>query len=222
MNSLIIGQGEIGQSLNNVIGGDIRDKELLSGGFQDQYDIIHICFPYSDGFIKQVKEYQKEYNPKYTVIHSTVPVGTSRKCEAIHSPVIGIHPHLEEGIRIFTKFMGGGNSEVIQWFRRKGIKIYPFDKPEATELLKILCTTKYGIDIEWTKEVKRLCDENNVPFEAYTIWTDNYNKGYEKLGFPEYQRPNLIPMAGKIGGHCVMSNLKFINTKFKNIWKKST
>lgn len=216
--SLIIGLGEIGKSLHNVIGGDVRDKAGIIGRENPiNYDIIHICFPYGPQFNKYVKQYQSEYNPEYTVIHSTVPVGTSRSLKASHSPVIGIHPHLEESITTFTKFIGGADARVIQFFRRKGIKIYSFDKPETTELMKILSTSKYGIDIEWTKEVKRLCDEYKVPFEAWTIWTDNYNKGYTKLGYPEYKRPSLIYMKGKIGGHCVLSNLKFLKSKFKDV-----
>ncbi len=217
MNSLIIGNGEIGKSLFQIIQGDIRDKEELSGGFLDNYDIIHICFPYNKDFIKQVKKYQKDYKPKYTVIHSSVPVGTSRKCNAIHSPCIGIHPHLAESLRTFIKFIGGGDSEIIQYFRRQGIKVYPVDKPETTELMKLLSTTKYSVDIEYTKEVKRICEDNGVPFEVWTLWTDNYNKGYNKLGYPEYTRPNLIPMKGEIGGHCCLPNIKLLKDVPK--WK---
>lgn len=218
MESLIIGLGEIGKSLHNVIGGDVRDKEGVVGREDPvQYDIIHICFPYSSKFIQYVRQYQEEYNPEHTVIHSTVPVGTSRKLKASHSPVIGIHPHLEESFKTFTKFIGGADARVIQFFRRKGIKMYSFDKPETTELMKILSTSKYGIDIEWTKEVKRLCDEHNIPFEAWTLWTQSYNEGYTKLGYPEYTRPSLIYMKGNIGGHCIVNNLKFLKSKFKDV-----
>jgi hypothetical protein len=213
MKSLVIGSGEIGTSLNNIIDQDIRDKAVIVN--DTSYDIIHICFPFSKTFIKDVKDYQKEYNPKYTVIHSTVPVGTSRKLKAIHSPCLGIHPHLEESMLTFKKFIGGGDTNLIQWFRRLGFKVQPFDNPETTELMKILSTTKYGLDITFNQEVKELCDTYKVPFEAWTLWTNNYNTGYEKLGYEEYKRPNLIYMKGNIGGHCVLNNLKLLNTKWK-------
>ena len=49
---LIIGAGEIGQSLFKVLrkGHDvsIRDKEGKPG----RYDVLHICFPFTKNFIK--------------------------------------------------------------------------------------------------------------------------------------------------------------------------
>lgn len=218
MKSLIIGNGEVGKSLWEIIEGCIMDR-VHSGGAK--CDIIHICFPYSKEFNKEVERYQEQYSPKYTIIHSTVPVGTSRKLKAIHSPIIGIHPYLEKSIRTFTKFVGGGNQEVYNYFRRFGLKIYPFDKPETTELMKILDTIFYGTCIEYTKEVKKLCDKAGVPFEAWTIYTQAYNTGYQKLGYPEFTRPNLIPIEGKIGGHCVLKNCDFINNKFTKLIKKN-
>ena len=99
------------------------------------------------------------------------------------------------------------------------MKVYITDKQETTELMKILSTTAHGLNIEYTKEVKRLCDENKTPFEMWTMWTDNYNNGYEALGHPEYKRPNLIPVMKKIGGHCVLPNLEFIKSKFTKFLK---
>ncbi|MEK6914823.1 MAG: hypothetical protein AABW83_04185 [Nanoarchaeota archaeon] len=217
MKSLIIGYGEIGKALYNILEKEYptywsdKDKEEK----EDKFEIIHICFPYSEFFIEDVKKYQEFYKPKYTIIHSTVPPGISRKLNAIHSPIIGLHPHLETSLKIFTKFIGGKNaSDIADYFRRSGIKVYLFDDPETTELMKILDTSFYGLCIEYVKEVKKLCEKNNVPFEAWTIWTQNYNEGYKKLGFPEYNRPNLNPIMKRIGGHCVSPNLRLIDTKF--------
>lgn len=142
-------------------------------------------------------------------------MGTSRKCGAIHSPVTGLHPFLTESIQTFTKFIGGEQaSEVADYFRRANIRVYITDKPETTELMKILCTTMHGLNIEFTKEVKRQCDKEGVPFELWTLWNRNYNEGYEKLDHPEYKRPDLIPIMKKIGGHCVLNNLQFLESKF--------
>ena len=80
--------------------------------------------------------------------------------------------------------------------------------------MKQLSTTFYGVLIEYTKEVKRLCFELNVPFEFWTLWTENYNKGYKELGFPEYTRPNLSPIMTKIGGHCVLPNAYLLKSDF--------
>ncbi|MCK9370829.1 hypothetical protein M0R04_13045 [Candidatus Dojkabacteria bacterium] len=215
--SLIIGAGEIGKSLHKVIGGEIRDKEYVQG----HYDIIHICFPYDSAFISEVEIYQNQHTPKYTVIHSTVPVGTSRKCNAIHSPCLGVHPYLEESFKTFTKYLGGENAgEVADYFRRANIKVYITDLSETTELMKLLCTTKYGVDIEYVKDVKKQCDKYGVPFEMWTLWTDNYNQGYKKLWQEQFTRPNLIPNMQKINGHCVMPNTELIDTPFTKILKE--
>ena len=212
--SIIIGDGEIGKSLQKVIGGEIVGKTKKQG----QYDIIHICFPFFEGFVEEVKRYQKLFNPKYTVIHSTVPIGTSRKCDAIHSPVVGIHPYLEESLKTFVKFLGGEKSgEVADYFRKHNMKVYITDKQESTELIKLLCTTKVGVDVEYTKDVKRQCDKYEVPFELWTIWSDNYNKGYSKIGQEQFSRPNLVPMMKPIGGHCIMPNAKLIDTIFTRL-----
>jgi hypothetical protein len=218
MKSLIIGNGEIGKSLHKIIGGDITGITITP----ERYDIIHIAFPYSDEFVGEVKRYQDLYLPKYTVIHSTVPVGTSKKCNAIHSPIIGIHPHLEESIKTFTKFLGGEKSEeVADYFRRFGIKIYICDNSETTELAKLSQTTQYALNIEYIKDLKIQCDKLGLPFsEVYTLFTDNYNNGYNKLGYSEYRFPLLIPIMKKQGGHCTIPNCNLWETDFTEFIKK--
>ena len=149
MKTSIIGYGEIGKSLEKVLiqysPNIITEEGMLRGNADNkELEVMHICFPYSDKFEEVVKEYQKEYKPKYTIIHSTVPVGTSRKLGAIHSPCLGIHPHLEQSLKTFTKFLGGEQaSEVADYFRRAGMKVYLFNKQETTELMKIMDTTHY-------------------------------------------------------------------------------
>lgn len=227
MKGIVIGLGEIGWSLYNaldnftseLVGYDISEGEMDEDDERyENIDIMHICIPYSDNFVDIVKEYQNKLKPKYTVIHSTVPVGTSRKLGAIHSPCMGIHPDLTISMKTFWKYLGGENAhEVADYFRRAGMRVYVTDKSETTELIKILSTTFYGVCIEYTKEVKRLCDKFGVPFEFWTLWTDNYNLGYKKLGHPEFTRPNLIPNMKKIGGHCVLPNSEILDNKFTKL-----
>ena len=222
MRTLIVGGGEIGKSLLSVFDKAYECCILDKGDEAElEYEIMHVCFPYSDKFIDYVNEYKVKYKPKYVVIHSTVPVGTSKKLNAIHSPCIGIHPHLGESLKTFTKFLGGEDaSNVAQYFRRAGIKVYLTDKSESTELMKICSTSFYGLCIEWNKEVKDMCDKNKVPFELWSLWNSNYNNGYEKLGYPEYRRPILQAIKTKIKGHCVINNLEFLQSKFKELIKR--
>lgn len=217
MKSIIIGYGEVGQGLYSVLTDNYFDIDTLDAedeqkDLKEEYDIIHICFGFSDQFIEAVKTYQQRFKPKYTIIHSTVPVGTSRQIGAVHSPIRGIHPNLEGGIRTFPKFLGGEqSSEVADYFRRAGMKVILFDKSETTEALKLFDTEYYRTCIEFAQRVKLFCDKNNLNFsEVYTIPNQTYNEGYTKLGMPEVVRPVLQPIMKVIGGHCLVPNSKLI------------
>lgn len=225
MKSLIIGGGQIGSALLEVLkdySPDVVDSKRPGDKIYPPYEIIHICFPYSDEFINEVKRYQKIFNPKYTVIHSTVPVGTSRLCGAIHSPVVGIHPHLAKSIKTFTKFLGGEQaSGVADYFRRAGCKVYLFDDQETTELAKLSQTTYYAMTIEYTKMLKRICNEKNLSFtEVYTTFVNDYNRGYEELGLPEIKIPNLVPIMREQGGHCTIPNCDLWTNDFTEFIKE--
>ena len=222
---LIIGKGEVGKSLFNVLKKiydvRIRDKKPLK--LKKKVEILHIAFPYSKTFVKSVKDYIKEYQPEITVIHSTVPVGTTRKCgeKVLHSPVRGMHPSLEESLLVFVKYIGGKKryaKRIASYFKKAGIKTKIFDKPETTELLKILSTTYYAWNICFCKEVKRICDRYGLSFkEVYIDSNKTYNEGYAKLGKKNVIRPILIPMKGKIGGHCLIPNCHLLKDELTKI-----
>lgn len=218
-NHLVCGLGEVGFAIAKVFEADGIDKDQKAD--QKSYKYVHICIPYSKHFQKIVEDYQDQYAPEFTIIHSTVPPGTSSKLNAIHSPVLGIHPFLEQGIRTFVKMLGGENaSYVADEFRRHGLRVHLFDKSETTEIMKILDTTFYGVCIDYTKHVKEVCQDYDIPFEAWHIWTNNYNTGYNKLGFPEYTRPNLVPIMTKQGGHCTIPNCDLLETTFTRLLKE--
>ena len=221
MKTLIIGNGEIGRALEMILEKHykvyIRD---LVGDNIEGIEILHICFPYSKDFVQHISTYQNEYKPRYTVIHSTVPVGVSRKCEAYHSPVRGIHPNLRRSLLTFVKYLAPKNKELAQYFQTAGMIIAQVEKSESTELAKILSTTKYGLDIIFNKEVYRLCQEHKVDFDmVYTDWTKTYNLGYGKLGESQFTRPILKYIKGRIGGHCVTQNLKLLESWLTDLIK---
>ena len=216
MSHLICGRGEIGKSLKRVLQPFYKivslDKNEADFADNTPIEVMHICFGYSDKFISEVKRYQEKYKPKYTVIHSTVPVGTSRQCGATHSPCRGMHPYLEEGIKTFVKFIGGEQaSEVSHYFRRAGLKVILFDKQETTEAGKILDTEYYRHCIEFAHKVKKYCIQHDLNFhEVYTLFNQTYNSGYSELGHSEFIRPVLQPIMTPIGGHCVLQNKDLI------------
>jgi len=219
-NHLVAGMGEVGDALYSILVKAYPllttavdpGKGILPVNVSDGVDVLHICFPYSDKFIEYVKSYQEEYKPKYTIIHSTVPVGTSVQVGSLHSPIRGVHPKLEEGIRTFPKFIGGEqSSDVADYFRRAGIRVVLFDKAETTEAMKLFDTEYYRTVIEFAHRVKRYCDEHGLNFhEVYTLANQTYNEGYTQLGHPEYVRPVLQPIMKPIGGHCLMPNKELI------------
>lgn len=222
---LIIGRGEIGNALFNILKKkfdvSIRDKDDNMVG---KFDVLHIAYPPIKNFIGVTKKYIKEYKPSLVIIHSTIAVGTTKKIGtiAVHSPVRGIHPHLERGMRTFIKYFGGPKAKIAEkYFKEVGISTESFLKAETTELLKILDTTYYGWNIIYAKETKRICDEYRVDFDAvYTRANKEYNKGYKKLGMPYVVRPVLKFMPGKIGGHCVIPNTKLLKDWLTNTLKK--
>lgn len=229
MKSLIIGMGEVGQALYNVLKVEPKGLELDVWGYdpfesyweeppsQWQADILHICFPYSEKFINEVRSYQEKYKPRYTVIHSTVPTGTSKLCSAVHSPIRGLHPNLTEGIRTFVKFLGGEHaSDIADYFRRAGLRVCIVDKAETTEAFKLFDTEYYRTCIEFAQRVKKYCDEHGLSFhEVYTLGNQTYNEGYTELGHPEFVRPVLQPIMKEIGGHCVLPNKELIKLSEK-------
>ena len=209
----IIGLGEVGMAIKEIFKADGEDPSKNEFAENKHYDYLHICIPYNDYFVKNVKDYQKKYTPKYTIIHSTVPIGTSLECNANHSPVRGVHPKLKDGILTFKKFIGGQDCfELAKEFKNYRIETMCVRDSRETEALKLIDTTQYGNLIMMQKEIYNWCKKNNLDFNfVYTLANETYNDGYIKLLKPEVVRPYLKHMEGKIGGHCVLENAKILN-----------
>ena len=211
--SIIVGKGEIGEALYKVLKDThdivIRDKEPLK---VDNVGVMHICFPYSENFIEYVEAYKKEYEPEFVVIHSTIPVGTATKCNAYHSPVRGVHPHLEEGIRTFVKYLAPRSVVLADYFKEAGLKVKQLEKPEMTELGKMLSTTYYGLAIAYHSYAKKLAEKTGTGFEfVMTEFNSTYNQGYKQLGMSNVVRPILYaPKDDRVGGHCILENSQLL------------
>lgn len=233
--SLIIGAGEIGKGLFEVLEGSykgslfIRDiEEPQDRQSEVSVDILHICFPYFEGFVEAIQKYDVRYGfPRAIVIHSTVPVGTTEKIgeNAVHSPVRGKHPRLAEGIRTFVKFFGGTDQcttqFVEQYFARAGVRTLILSSSRATEMGKLMETTQYGWFIALAKEIKRVCEEQDLNFsEVYTLQNMTYNDGYQRLGMDHFVRPILTPVDGPIGGHCVVENCALMENRITKVVKE--
>ena len=222
----IVGHGQVGQAVAKLyFETDTTeswfsfDKILIYDPYQgmmddiSDVDILNVCIPYTKDFVSIVKDLP---TPNwYTVIHSTVPVGTTEKFghKFLHSPVRGVHPNLYEGLKTFVKFIGGDEQLAEAYsghLKTLGIETHICKDAKTTELSKLADTTYYGLCIAFTSDMKKLCDEYDLDFmEVMTKYNNTYNEGYKKLGKPNVVRPVLYP-TDKIGGHCVIPNAKLL------------
>lgn len=227
----VIGFGQIGRAIKQlaskkycVFAQDINLDEIKD----NKIDVLHLCFPFSKSFVKDAVAYINKINPQLVIIESTVAPNTTLKiakkikAEICHSPVRGVHPHLLEGIETFEKYIGPASKNsarmALQYFRTLGVKVKIFDNSLTTELAKLMCTTYYGWNIIFEKEMYKLCQKTGVNFDqAYTVWNNTYNAGYRKLGMKYVTRPILKHVDGPIGGHCVVSNCEILNKHLPNL-----
>ena len=218
----ILGYGEIGSSLARFYENPkIKDLERDDG--LNGVEILHICIGWSDKFVNIVKTEIGEVKPKLTIIHSTVPPGTTKEIGGmvVHSPVRGVHPYLYEGLQIFIKYIGADNKKAGEMAKAHleslGIKtklVYP---SKTSELAKLFCTTYYGLCIAWHGEMEKICKQEGVIFDdVATEFNKTYNEGYIKLGKTNVVRPVLFPPDGPIGGHCVLPNAKILKKLYKS------
>jgi len=218
----ILGYGEIGQAIAKFYKNP-RIKDLSRDDGLEGIEILHICIPWSENFVRTVKQEIKKLKPKLSIIHSTVAPGTTKKIGkmVVHSPVRGIHPYLHKGIRTFVKYIGTDNKKAGELAKKHleslGIKTKVFQFSATTEVGKLLDTSYYGLCIAWHGEMKKICDKARINFdEAVTDFNITYNEGYKKLGKPNVIRPVLYPPKKGIGGHCILSNVKILKKYFKS------
>jgi len=143
--AVIIGDGELGRTLFNILKKiypeiAIRDKlrfQKENESHKIDFDIMHICFPYFDKFIEQVKRYQKQYNPKYTIIHSDVPAGISRRCNSTKFRNLGMEVSMagEQANEMLDYFTGAGFSVVIAGSQEIVEEMRPFTQKIGGELM---------------------------------------------------------------------------------------
>jgi UDP-N-acetyl-D-mannosaminuronate dehydrogenase len=246
---LIIGAGEVGNALFNILSKyyptQIRDKE---NDFKGSFNVIHVAYPAYppvEHFIKTTRNYIKKYKPELVIIHSTVPVGTTKEIGeiAVHSPVRGMHTKrhhpgvtkanayktikgdselFAKSLKKFVKYFGGPKArEAAEYFKKAGVPVQVFKKAEAAELAKLLDTAYYGWNVVFAKEAKRIADQYGVDYEeVYSIPNAHYNEGYKKLGMHHVVRPVLKHIPGKIGGHCVVPNAYLLDTWITEILRE--
>jgi hypothetical protein len=224
MSVVMGGAGQVGSAVAQLM--KLRGKKVKwcisdpkSGGRPPADDVrfLHVCIPYSDHFVEDVKKEIEFYSPEFIIVHSTVPVGTTRLFgdHAAHAPIRGQHNKLKSDIRKFTMFVGPMSSYtqivVLHHMRDLGVLCNMMAKPEDTELLKLLCLSRFLNDLAYYENAARLLKENGTDPASLYRWTRTYNDGYRGTIF---QRPHLDFPNGVVGGTCVMQNSRFLNDEF--------
>ena len=217
---VVVGLGETGRPLFNVLKATYPDtfgydlKEVIGEWDGEPVGVMNICLPYFDNFVEIVKEYQAKFRPVITIIHSTVPIGTTAQIpHAVHSPILGKHDNMEHSIRSFTKWIGGNTPHIVSgYFNVTGMNTRCVYSSETTEALKLFCLAEYGMSIAFAQYKKDVCDKYGIDYENVLVWAENYNDHVS----PDLRRPLITPPNGKIGGHCVVQNTRHLNKQHPN------
>jgi len=226
MQTVIIGMGEVGKALGEMFKDSHHydsswDFDIYSMAAEISQNgdpvVLHIAFPFNRDFVNQVRRYEVMFKSTYTVIHSTVPIGTSRQLGAYHSPVRGVHPHIAESMRTFETYLApntpynDATQALFKYFWDAGFKMNGVADSDNTEAGKLWSLAAYAISITLEKQIHEHCEKNGLDFDlVYKDFTETYNAGYNLMGHPEYTRPILKHMDGPIGGHCVIPGTKML------------
>jgi hypothetical protein len=150
-------------------------------------------------------------------VFSTTAIGTCSQLGAVHCPIEGRHPDLAESIGATSRWLGGDDPLVRQFFDEAHVAYRVLPKPEHTEALKLLSTTNYGVAIEYARYCKSVCDDIGMDYENVKEWTRWYNSLYAgHFGMDWAKRPVLDPPVGAIGGHCVVPNARLLDGTHPN------
>lgn len=211
---MVIGLGEVGKPLLEVLSKHYETVGIDITPPLDSpecIDVMHVCYPFRiPDFAGQTVRYIQRFNPRITVLNSTVAVGTTRliseqaNARVVNSPVRGKHIRMAADLLHYDKFVGAADTEtadqVAGHFQGAGMRTRVLSSPEATELAKLTETTYFGVMIAWAQEVERYCDQLGLNY-------DEIVSIYEEVPF--FPRVKYFP--GVIGGHCVMSNIEILS-----------
>ncbi|PYS03990.1 MAG: hypothetical protein DMG16_04040 [Acidobacteria bacterium] len=219
---IVVGLGEVGRPLfelisekYNAVGIDI--EPVVTDG---TCAVLHICYPFSEKFVRTTIQYIEQNRPALTVINSTVAPGTTRlvhrftRVPIVYSPIRGKHFKMKRDLLHYTKFIGGIHQEAAlrasEHFRSIGMKTKLVASPETAELAKLTETSYFGLLIAWAQEVERYCNHLDVDYDEVASF-------YEEVQF----LPPVKYFPGVIGGHCVMPNIAILEQSFDSDFLKT-
>jgi len=235
---VVAGLGEIGMPIlkllsksNIVIGYDLNPKLVEKKKFDKLIDletcILHICIPFTNKFITNVKLLYKKFQPKCIVIHSTIEPSTTKKLQSvlpipvIYSATRGVHKRMINDLKRYTKFFSvydfapnskWANQLFTSKMQKAGIKTKKMSNPLTLEIAKIIVDTSYyGWLITYAQLSNMIAMKYKINYDEMWSFADEIHK---ILG----NRPKMFP--GYIGGHCVIPNLDLISDKTLSLIKE--
>ena len=231
MKTLIVGMGEVGSALHSILKGyyevhtyDAKDGPPIIPESCD-IEIMHICIPWSEGFMGVVNYWNSLISPKYIVIHSSVPVGVCERLDGVvfHSPVRGTHPDMKEGMLAYVKYIGyepddaGKIKDVVDYFESADITIKPIIHTRTTELMKLLELCRYGTYIAFAKEQENICKAFQLDYNlVVNDYEETRNEGMKALGRDELCQPILYPFKDYVSGHCTVEDMEILLNQIKS------
>jgi len=224
---LIVGLGEVGQTLYEVFtesgkfdvyGVDIDEAKTLklSKDIPKTIDTMHICFGcgQQENFAQTSVQYIEKFQPKLTIIDSTVPPGTTQKVyelsksPVVHSPIRGMHEtseSMKKDVKFWTKYVGGTTKEAAEaaekHFQKVGLKVKVLRGPEETELAKLFETIYRAWMIACFQEMHRISRHYGADFDEVVDMLEDVHRS--RLNKP-------LHYPGVIGGHCLVPNTELL------------
>ena len=216
--SVVVGLGEVGRPLLDVLkrAHRVEGVDLPARDISGPVEFLHVCYPAEiKDFAAITAGYVKRYRPEVVIIHSTVPVGTTRAVgellpvPVVHSPVRGKHARMVEELTHYVKFIGGEQPAVAErvaaHFEAAGMRTRVLGSPEATEVAKLTETTYFGLLIAFAQDVDRMARAVGVSYDDVASY-------YDEIGY----LPRVRYSPGLIGGHCVMQNIALLKRRFRS------
>ncbi len=204
----VLGLGEVGAALTQVL-PDPATYDGLDGpppADVDPVDVLHVAIPWDAGFTTAVEAHQRRWAADMVIVHSTVPVGTCDPHGWVHSPVRGRHPDLVDGLKTFTKHVGGWRAydAANVLVADAGMTCRIHDRAAVTEAGKLWELAQFGMQVAVEHAIADWCRARGLPHdEVYAAFARTYNDGYRELGESRFVRPVLEHQPGPVGGHCV-------------------
>jgi len=212
---IVAGIGEVGRPLLQILSRTYECTGIDVGPAQVNRpcSVLHVCYPFQiQDFIGMTVSYIKKYQPKLTIINSTLGVGTTRRVQelvdkpVVYSPVRGKHAKMVQEMLHYRKFVAGfdarSTDQAAQHFAGAGFEIATFRSPEVGELSKLVETTWLGMLVGWAQEVERMAVECDASYEEVNAFIKEIS----------FLPSGVFP--GRIGGHCVMPNIAILRDRF--------